>query len=309
MSLLLGKKDILLINTKLAVIIGLNDAVVLQQLSYWLEETTSGIEHDGMRWIYNTHEQWQEQFPFWSIDTVKRSFASLHKRELIFVKQLAAAMRNQTNYYAINQPAVDALHQGILPSSRSARCPDPKGQIAPIQKGKMPRSSSKTETTTETTTEILPAAPTALPAVIEIGLPAKQKKPRAKAEPDAETEAAKANRQAAWSAFDDASAPLRNDDDAQRDDQQPDGLTGSPLGTRSAGRCRFLCRHQRRLPGSHAARPRRAPAERRRLPHPVGHRPHDDRHPCHPDRQNPIEFRRSRGRQSHPARPLERKKC
>ena len=204
MSLLLGKKDILLINTKLAVIIGLNDAVVLQQLSYWLEETTSGIEHDGMRWIYNTHEQWQEQFPFWSIDTVKRSFASLHKRELIFVKQLAAAMRNQTNYYAINQPAVDALHQGILPSSRSARCPDPKGQIAPIQKGKMPRSSSKTETTTETTTEILPAAPTALPAVIEIGLPAKQKKPRAKAEPDAETEAAKANRQAAWSAFDDA---------------------------------------------------------------------------------------------------------
>jgi hypothetical protein len=42
--------------------IGLNEAIALQQVNYWLKETTSGLERDGVRWIYNTNEQWLEQF-------------------------------------------------------------------------------------------------------------------------------------------------------------------------------------------------------------------------------------------------------
>ncbi len=57
--------------------IGLNEAIVLQQLHYWLRDTGSGMECDGVRWIYNTTEQWLEQFPFWSESTLKRAFASL----------------------------------------------------------------------------------------------------------------------------------------------------------------------------------------------------------------------------------------
>lgn len=36
---------------ELAVKIGLHEALVLQQLHYWITETKSGIEHDGRRWI------------------------------------------------------------------------------------------------------------------------------------------------------------------------------------------------------------------------------------------------------------------
>ena len=62
MSLLFAERP-LVINTQLAMKIGLNEAIVLQQLHYWLRDTNSGMECDGVRWIYNTTEQWLEQFP------------------------------------------------------------------------------------------------------------------------------------------------------------------------------------------------------------------------------------------------------
>ncbi|BBT77713.1 hypothetical protein WP8S18E07_41530 [Escherichia coli] len=76
MSLLMTSQPIV-INRDLACRIGLNEAIVLQQLHYWLNETNSGTEHGGIRWVYNTTEQWLEQFPFWSESTLKRTFASL----------------------------------------------------------------------------------------------------------------------------------------------------------------------------------------------------------------------------------------
>jgi hypothetical protein len=65
MSLLMPSRPIV-INPDLAYSIGLNEAIALQQVNYWLQETNSGLERDGVRWIYNTTEQWLEQFPFWS---------------------------------------------------------------------------------------------------------------------------------------------------------------------------------------------------------------------------------------------------
>ncbi|MGS6422161.1 conserved phage C-terminal domain-containing protein, partial [Enterobacter hormaechei] len=65
MSLLMPSRPIVS-NPDLAYRIGLNEAIALQQVNYWLKETTSGLERDGVRWIYNTNEQWVEQFPFWS---------------------------------------------------------------------------------------------------------------------------------------------------------------------------------------------------------------------------------------------------
>lgn len=69
----LNTKHPIVINPDLARHVGLNEAIILQQLNYWIEATESGIEHEGRRWVYNTQEQWREQFPFWSVDTVKRA--------------------------------------------------------------------------------------------------------------------------------------------------------------------------------------------------------------------------------------------
>ncbi|MBW9630680.1 hypothetical protein FG978_15245 [Escherichia coli] len=47
MSLLFAERP-LVINTQLAMKIGLNEAIVLQQLHYWLRDTNSGMECDGV---------------------------------------------------------------------------------------------------------------------------------------------------------------------------------------------------------------------------------------------------------------------
>ena len=87
---------------ELAVKIGLHEALVLQQLHYWITETKSGIEHDGRRWIYNTLSNWQLQFPYLSVSTLKRAFAQLRISGLIEVKQLNKHLHDRTNFYSIN---------------------------------------------------------------------------------------------------------------------------------------------------------------------------------------------------------------
>ncbi|HEI6790150.1 TPA: hypothetical protein SJ375_000040 [Yersinia enterocolitica] len=104
-----------------------------------LTETNSGIEQEGIQWVYNTHKEWVKQFPFWSIDTVKRTLLTLEKLGCVRVEQLAKAQRDMTNYYTINY-ACDALNSDSkLPQSKGADCPDVHTDI--------------TDTTTETTSE------------------------------------------------------------------------------------------------------------------------------------------------------------
>ncbi|RIW46546.1 hypothetical protein D3H36_15690 [Escherichia coli] len=134
MSLLFAERP-LVINTQLAMKIGLNEAIVLQQLHYWLRDTNSGMECDGVRWIYNTTEQWLEQFPFWLESTLKRAFASLKTLGLLRCEKLNKSKRDMTNFYTINYGS-ELLDGGKLSESIGSKWPD-----------------DLTENTTEITTE------------------------------------------------------------------------------------------------------------------------------------------------------------
>jgi hypothetical protein len=91
----------LLVLPSLAVIVGLNEAIALQQLHYWLENPKGSVEVEGERWTFNTYEEWQEQnFPFWSVRTVQRVFQSLEKMNLVISKQLPNYDRKK--YYRIH---------------------------------------------------------------------------------------------------------------------------------------------------------------------------------------------------------------
>jgi len=71
----------LIILPQLATAIGLNEAIVLQQIHYWLKinELSAKETHfrDGRWWTYNSVAQWCDQFPFWSYETIKRTLISL----------------------------------------------------------------------------------------------------------------------------------------------------------------------------------------------------------------------------------------
>ncbi|EMF8519825.1 conserved phage C-terminal domain-containing protein [Enterobacter asburiae] len=166
MSLLMPSRPIV-INPDLAYSIGLNEAIALQQVNYWLKETTSGLERDGVRWIYNTNEQWLEQFPFWSESTLKRTFTRLKQLGVLKVEQLNKSQRDMTNYYTINYES-ELLNEVKVTKSKSSNCTLPSGQNEPMEEVKVKRSiGSKrtalirsnctdvlTENTTENTTDI-----------------------------------------------------------------------------------------------------------------------------------------------------------
>lgn len=165
MSLLMPSRPIV-INPDLAFSIGLNEAIALQQVNYWLKETTSGLERDGVRWIYNTNEQWLEQFPFWSESTLKRTFTRLKTLGVLKIEQLNKSQRDMTNYYTINYES-ELLEEVKVTKSKSSKCTLPSGQNEPMEGVKVERSSSSkrtalirsnctdvlTENTTENTTE------------------------------------------------------------------------------------------------------------------------------------------------------------
>lgn len=72
----------LLVLPALACEVGLPEAVFLQQLHYWLT-SEHARELDGRRWIYNSVDQWHEQFPFWSRSALHRIIQTLKTRDLI----------------------------------------------------------------------------------------------------------------------------------------------------------------------------------------------------------------------------------
>jgi hypothetical protein len=56
----------LIVLPELAVKIGLNESIVLQQIHYWLiQHEKQEIDfHDGRYWVYNSYPEWNKQFPF-----------------------------------------------------------------------------------------------------------------------------------------------------------------------------------------------------------------------------------------------------
>lgn len=78
---LLDEERAIVVKPKLATLIGLNEAIVLQQIMYWLARSKN--VRDGKVWIYKTYDEWAEELPFFSVRTLKRIVDSLRKQGLI----------------------------------------------------------------------------------------------------------------------------------------------------------------------------------------------------------------------------------
>ena len=109
-SLLISESPLTVL-PRLAVEIGLNEAIFLQQVQYWISRE-AGIYSHGHRWIYNTVRQWQEQFPFWSESTIKRTISSLEKQQVLFSATVGDAF-NKTKAYTINYDRIEEIGQRI----------------------------------------------------------------------------------------------------------------------------------------------------------------------------------------------------
>ncbi|MGE4510067.1 MAG: hypothetical protein AB7D43_03090 [Sulfurimonadaceae bacterium] len=135
MSKLLLDENPLVIIPSLAKKIGLNEAIVIQQIHYWLLSSKKVV--DGRRWTYNTFEELEKQFPFWSQKTIKRTIYSLRDLGYIFIENHSADKRDKTNWYSINYDLIEEKQEG---ESEEIWCPNASGQNDPMEEDKMTQS-------------------------------------------------------------------------------------------------------------------------------------------------------------------------
>lgn len=108
MSKLLINEPPLQVLPTLAKLVGLNEAIVLQQIHYWL--IRSPHVKQGARWIYKTYAEWQEELPFWSVPTIRRAINNLEERGLIVTTSRWNQMPiDNTKWYTIDYDAVENL--------------------------------------------------------------------------------------------------------------------------------------------------------------------------------------------------------
>jgi hypothetical protein len=135
MSKLLFDEQPIVVDRTLAKAIGLNEAIVLQQVHYWITINKEANKHfyEGRYWVYNTLADWHKNnFAFWSFDTVKRTFAKLVKAKILITGNFNKDKRDRTKWYTIDY---EKLEEYV--NRKSAKCTNAKVQNAPMEESKM----------------------------------------------------------------------------------------------------------------------------------------------------------------------------
>lgn len=122
--------------------VGLNEAILLQQLHF--RSLISTNIRDGHRWVYKTYEEWKEdEFPFWSVDTIKRSIRKLEKEGYVISTSAYNRMKmDKTKWYRINY-SMCRLQTGQIAPSEGAGCTEGEGHVTSSDEGKLPLAITK----------------------------------------------------------------------------------------------------------------------------------------------------------------------
>lgn len=111
MSKLLYNTQPLVVDPELAAMLGLNEAIVLQQVHYWCEGNRKADRNfeEGYWWTYNSYLGWMEQFPFWSFNTIRRAIASLEERGLLVSGNFNKLKIDRTKWYRIDYEMLERI--------------------------------------------------------------------------------------------------------------------------------------------------------------------------------------------------------
>ena len=152
MSMYLFDEQPIVANKTLAREIGLNEALILQQINYWIEinKKSGNNFYDGRYWTYNSIRAWQEKdFDYMSFDTVKRTFAKLEKAGFLLVGNYNKDPRDKTKWYSINTEKLEELYIEIENKKKKEELqalekavPNALGQNAPMEKCKIHQCTS-----------------------------------------------------------------------------------------------------------------------------------------------------------------------
>lgn len=167
MSKLLFDESPLVVQPTLAKAIGLHEAIVLQQINYWLNLPRGGEVINGKKWIYNSLSDWQEQFPFISESSIYRALENLEWAKLIETGNYNKRKGDKTKWYTINEETVDLL-QVLIEHEKELKEMEKNGTVPSWNRGfqdETPYCQDGTATCQDGTT--LPETTTETPSDIE----------------------------------------------------------------------------------------------------------------------------------------------
>lgn len=101
-------------DVQVATVLGLHEAIIIHQIQYWINiyETKQDANHfrDGRWWVYNTYEEWQAQFPFLCLRTIKYIIKKLSNYGIILkTGQYNKMGIDRTNWYSIDEDRLAEL--------------------------------------------------------------------------------------------------------------------------------------------------------------------------------------------------------
>lgn len=112
-ELFIDKDDVLLIRKELVRVLGdLNEAVILNQLHYWIEINKKAKKnlHGGKYWVFNTYQTWKEtDFDFWSTDTIRRTLTRLENKGIVLTANYNKLKIDKTKWYTIDYERLQEL--------------------------------------------------------------------------------------------------------------------------------------------------------------------------------------------------------
>ncbi|WP_153732792.1 conserved phage C-terminal domain-containing protein [Sporosarcina obsidiansis] len=98
---LLIEEDPLLVLPSLAKEVGLNGSIFLQQLHF--RSLISKNIREGHSWVCKTYDQWTEEFPFWSFNTIRRIIYDLETKGFLLTTSAYNQMKiDNTKWYRID---------------------------------------------------------------------------------------------------------------------------------------------------------------------------------------------------------------
>lgn len=90
----------------------INEAVLLQQIQYWLKNPKSGrIGEDGRKYIRDTYEELQEQLPWLTTRSIKRIVKDLKNSGILLTANLNKTPFDRTQWYSIDYEQLNKFIQ------------------------------------------------------------------------------------------------------------------------------------------------------------------------------------------------------
>lgn len=111
-NLLLDERPLIVLPSLAAMLNSLDEAVILQQIHYWIEKRQNYRE--GRYWVYNSMENWMQQFPWIkSRTTLTRYFNNLEKKGLLITGNYNKAGFDKTKWYTIDYSTLSDFEQRL----------------------------------------------------------------------------------------------------------------------------------------------------------------------------------------------------